>query len=254
MKNRLNLKKKGMALVFAAVLSFASMSVGVNMRALAADEEVNIFSGLSEEYTYIGESLKNTIKDAVAPEANVTLSYYSGKNTSGNEIDPINVGTYTVLAKSAEGGGASGTVESKTFTITPANITVSMIGDIGDQIYTGDEIKPEPTVTFNKTVLTKGTDYDVTYENNVNAGTGRVTITGKGNFTATAGKSFKINQASITNATIADILEQQYTGSAIEPDPVVTFNGKTLKKGTDYNVTYDNNTEVGSSALVIVSG
>ena len=254
MKNRLNLKKKGMALVFAAVLSFASMSVGVNMRALAANEEVNIFSGLSNEYTYSGESLKNTIKDAVDPGANVTLSYYSGTNTSGNEIDPINVGTYTVLAKSAEGGGASETVEAATFTITPANITVGMIGDIGDQIYTGDEIKPEPTVTFNKTVLTKGTDYDVTYKNNVNAGTGQVTITGKGNFTATAGKSFKINQAAITNATIADIPVQQYTGSAIEPDPVVTFNGKTLKKGTDYNVTYDNNTEVGSSALVIVSG
>lgn len=254
MKNRLNLKKKGMALVFAAVLSFASMSVGVNMRALAANEEVNIFSGLSEEYTYRGESLKNTINDAVDPGANVTLSYYSGTNTSGNEIDPINVGTYTVLAKSAEGGGASETVEAATFTITPANITVGMIGDIGDQIYTGDEIKPEPTVTFNKTVLTKGTDYDVTYKNNVNAGTGQVTITGKGNFTATAGKSFKINPAAITNATIADILPQQYTGSAIEPDPVVTFNGKTLKKGTDYNVTYDNNTEVGSSALVIVSG
>lgn len=254
MKNRLNLKKKGMALVFAAVLSFASMSVGVNMRALAANEEVNIFSGLSEEYTYSGESLKNTIKDAVDPEANVTLSYYSGTNTSGNEIDPINVGTYTVLAKSAEGGGDPVTVAYKTFTITPATINASMIGDIGDQIYTGDEIKPEPTVTFNKTVLTKGTDYDVTYKNNVNTGTGQVTITGKGNFTATAGKSFKINQAAITNATIADILPQQYTGSAIEPDPVVTFNGKTLKKGTDYNVKYDNNTEVGSSALVIVSG
>lgn len=254
MKNRLNLKKKGMALVFAAVLSFASMSVGVNMRALAANEEVNIFSGLSEEYTYRGESLKNTINDAVDPGANVTLSYYSGTNTSGNEIDPINVGTYTVLAKSAEGGGDPVTVAYKTFTITPATINASMIGDIGDQIYTGDEIKPEPTVTFNKTVLTKGTDYDVTYKNNVNAGNGQVTITGKGNFTATAGKSFKINPASITNATIADILPQQYTGSAIEPDPVVTFNGKTLKKGTDYNVKYDNNTEVGSSALVIVSG
>ena len=255
MKNRLNLKKKGMALVFAAVLSFASMSVGVNMRALAANEEVNIFSGLSEEYTYRGESLKNTINDAVDPGANVTLSYYSGTNTSGNEINPINVGTYTVLAKSAEGGGDPVTVAYKTFTITPATITASMIGDIGDQIYTGDEIKPEPTVTFNKTVLTKGTDYDVTdYKNNVNTGTGQVTITGKGNFTATAGKSFKINPAAITNATIADILPQQYTGSAIEPDPVVTFNGKTLKKGTDYNVTYDNNTEVGSSALVIVSG
>ncbi len=70
----------------------------------------------------------------------------------------------------------------------------------------------------------------------------------------TATSTITITPASITNATIADITVQQYTGSAIEPDPVVTFNGKTLKKGTDYKVTYDNNTEVGSSALVIVSG
>ncbi len=260
--------KKWAALLLSVLFCFSSLTLSMGMRALAEEGEQNGESQTSNKssdtisftktsYVYTGSDLSSEIKAAVsvASKRNPTFSFYKGSSASGNPVTSVvDTGEYTVVADLAADEIYEVTTTTAYIKITPATINEGMIGDIGDQIYTGDEIKPEPTVTFNKTVLTKGTDYDVTYENNVNAGTGRVTITGKGNFNATAGKSFKINQASITNATIADIPVQQYTGSAIEPDPVVTFSGKTLKKGTDYNVTYDNNTEVGSSALVIVSG
>ena len=52
------------------------------------------------------------------------------------------------------------------------------------------------TVTANGTPLTAGRDYDVTYENNVDAGTATVVITGKGNYEGSKGEeTFTIKKA-----------------------------------------------------------
>ena len=53
---------------------------------------------------------------------------------------------------------------------------------------------------------------------------------------------------------IGAIPDQPYTGSAIEPLPTVTFNGKTLTKDTDYTLSYTNNVSAGTSAVVTVTG
>ncbi|MBR3327345.1 MAG: BspA family leucine-rich repeat surface protein, partial [Atopobiaceae bacterium] len=58
--------------------------------------------------------------------------------------------------------------------------------------YTGDELKPEPTVTYNGTTLEKGTDYELSYANNENVGTATVTITGKNKYPGKATGTFKI--------------------------------------------------------------
>ncbi len=62
---------------------------------------------------------------------------------------------------------------------------------------------------------------------------------------------------SIKKAKIADIAAQEYTGKAITPEPAVTYNGKTLKKGTDYTLTYKSNTgdpKTKTTATVTVTG
>ena len=48
--------------------------------------------------------------------------------------------------------------------------------------------------------------------------------------------------------TIEDIPDQTYTGSAIKPEPVVKDGGTTLIKGTDYTLSYGENTNVGTNA------
>ncbi len=62
--------------------------------------------------------------------------------------------------------------------------------------YDGKAHKPIPTVTTKVNgqlvTLKKNTDYTVTYENNTEIGTATVTITGKGNYTGTLTKTFKI--------------------------------------------------------------
>ena len=64
-------------------------------------------------------------------------------------------------------------------------------------VYSGKEIKPAVTVKFGDVTLTEGTDYTVSYENNVNVGSASVTI--KGNNTTTknsAAAAFTIEKAS----------------------------------------------------------
>ena len=59
---------------------------------------------------------------------------------------------------------------------------------------------------------------------------------------------------SIASAQISTVKTQVYAGKAITPSVTVTLNGKKLKKGTDYTVSYANNTKAGSTASVIITG
>lgn len=58
--------------------------------------------------------------------------------------------------------------------------------------YKGKTICPVPTVSIGTKVLREGIDYDISYENNINAGTASIIIAGKGNYKDIAMKEFKI--------------------------------------------------------------
>ena len=60
-------------------------------------------------------------------------------------------------------------------------------------VYSGKAKKPTVKVVLGKTTLKKGTDYTVTYKNNKKVGKATVTIKGKGSYTGTISKTFKIN-------------------------------------------------------------
>lgn len=66
------------------------------------------------------------------------------------------------------------------------------IGSVANQIYTGKEIRPDVTVKLNGKVLTKGTDYTVRYNNNIQCGTAKATITGAGKYDGMLTTTFKI--------------------------------------------------------------
>ena len=63
---------------------------------------------------------------------------------------------------------------------------------VSDRVYTGSEQKPKPTVVAAGSVLKEGTDYTLSYSNNVKVGTASVTIRGKGNYSGSVTKTFKI--------------------------------------------------------------
>ena len=64
--------------------------------------------------------------------------------------------------------------------------------------YTGKALKPKVLVFYNAREITEGTDYTVSYKNNVKAGTAKVTVTGKGNYVGSISKTFTINKAANT--------------------------------------------------------
>jgi hypothetical protein len=80
------------------------------------------------------------------------------------------------------------------FSIVDGNIgnAGTVIAAIPNQRYTGLEIKPAPTVTAGATPLTPGTDYTVSYANNIYAGRATVTVTGAGNYTGSKSATFII--------------------------------------------------------------
>lgn len=102
---------------------------------------------------------------------------------------------------------------TKNFTIKPVSLTGSSISvslSYVNAVYNGEAKTPTPTVYWNnngtKVKLVKGTDYTVSYSNNKNMGQATVTIKGKGNFSGTLKKYFKILPAQtkglkITNTT-----------------------------------------------------
>ncbi len=55
----------------------------------------------------------------------------------------------------------------------------------------------------------------------------------------------------INTATITGISNKTYTGKAIKPSPKVVIDGSTLKKNTDYKVSYKNNTNAGKATVTI---
>ncbi len=99
------------------------------------------------------------------------------------------VGTYSV---SMEGVGAYRGTLKGSFKVNAADISSAQIQAIGSQNYTGKAVTPQPKVTWQGMTLMAGTDYSVSYTNNVNAGTAKMTISGKGNFTGTKSVSFSI--------------------------------------------------------------
>ena len=130
--------------------------------------------------------------------------------------------------------------------ISKASVTLST----STYAYDGKAKKPGVTVKLNGKTLKNGTDYTVSYSNNTKVGTAKVTITGKGNYTGSVSKTYSIKN-NFKKATISGISNKSYTGKNITQSITVKYNGKTLKKGTDYTVSYSNNKKVGTATVKI---
>ena len=136
-----------------------------------------------------------------------------------------------------------------------SNCTAELSGN--SFTYTGSAIKPAVTVRhpgMNNKTLTEGVDYTVTYSDNVNKGTAKVLLKGIGVYSGSGEGMelrFKITAASIKNASVSDIANKVYTGKAIKPSPTVKIGSKTLKKGTDYTLSYKNNVKCGKATVTV---
>lgn len=140
-----------------------------------------------EETVYDGTKKEPavTVTDGeLAAETDYTTAYRENQNA----------GTATVTVTGQN--NYQGQVE-KQFTIQKATIQETDVVIEGKYIYDGTQQTPEPVVTVGEVTLLKDTDYTVTYGENVNAGSeaGSLTVTGQGNYTGRAEKTFEIEKA-----------------------------------------------------------
>ena len=138
------------------------------------------------------------------------------------------------------------------FNILPKNIENAGI-TVANVTYNANEQKPNVTVKDKdrNVNLAKNKDYTVTYQNNVNAGTASVIVTGINNYTGTAMQSFTISTLDITKAKINAIPNQSYVGASVTPVPTITYANRQLTNGVDFTVTYSNNNFPGTGKATI---
>ena len=197
-----------------------------------------------KELTYTGNELTQTVTVTVNGKTLTVGTDYTVSDLTGTEP-----GSYPVTV--AGTGNYTGTV-TKSFEIAKADISSAEITyDAGPYGYTGKEWKPEVAVSFNVAALTADTDYTVSYENNINAGTAKIIITGIGDhFTGSTEKTFTINSAEISGCTFAPIADVTYNTKAQTPAVTVANSGRILT-ADDYDVKYTDNINAGTATVTV---
>ena len=160
-----------------------------------------LFSGPNDP-TYDGNPKTATVTSAKIDADHIKVKYYQGETVVER---PTEAGTYTVKIDVEESGNynaASDLTNGWTFEIAKnTNTPVVTLSEDYSLTYNKSQLTPPVTVTVDGKTLTKGTDYEVTYAENLNAGTntGVVYIEAKGNYGfEKVNKNFNIAKKSIT--------------------------------------------------------
>lgn len=156
----------------------------------------------------LNESVANITKIDLdkdgTPDIQINLTDQSGQDIRLQKVSGASVttGTYEFKIPASdmpyEGQGLccnKSVYSSVTVKLGAIALDNAKVAAISEQTYTGSAITPAVTVTLDGKTLVSGTDYTVSYSNNVNEGTATVTVTGKGAYTGTATTTFVIKKA-----------------------------------------------------------
>lgn len=223
---------------------------------------INQYTGVAKgTFEIVGKP--SASKQSVNVPSPAKLTYDGSNQTaiSSNEIYTVkngtatNAGSYkaTLSLKDKDSyqwasTGKSDDVEVN-WSISAASISSAKVS-AAKQTFNGKALSPSVTVKLGDRTLKSETDYAVSYSDNQHAGTAKVTVTGKDNYSGIARGSFTISPASISEASIS-VAAQNYTGSQLTPVPTVTLDGKSLESGTDFTTSYSNNVKVGTANITV---
>lgn len=188
----------------------------------------------------------------------ITLTYKGEVLTNGedysiefkNNID-VGYGIYTI--KGINDAGYTGEL-SLSYRIIASSLSRPTITVSKTCILKNGTAIPEVKLVYNGKTLIKDTDYILSYENNTSVGTGKVRITGIGNFSGTITKLYKVVMppVSVTKCSFTGLADTRvYTGKAIKPVITVKNGTKKLTSGTHYTVSYSNNVKCGTATITI---
>lgn len=193
-------------------------------------------------------SFSDTYANYDGTEHSVDVYMYSDmfKMTEGTDYqvtyegDRINAGTVKVTVTGI--GKYSGTTTGE-MVINPVNVRNSQVSasiTADNYQYDGKEKKPGMVMSYKGMSLKEGKDYTLSYSNNVQPGTGTVTVTGIGNYTGTLYRSFSIEEKTPepvinpttkpSQGTVAKPTAKPSATTKVTPKPTATPKPKTTPK------------------------
>ena len=183
-----------------------------------------------DDVKFTGEA-KAEGTEAGTYQMNISETQFSNKNSNFKKVTfVVEDGLLTINRKSID--------DQNRITVTKPS----------DSKYDGEEHKNKPTVIDTKTdkVLVEGTDYELTYsEDVINAGTVTVTVTGKGNYEGSFEVTYEITKRDVT--LTSGSASKVYDKTALTKNEVTASgDGFVKNEGATYDVT-GSRTKVGSS-------
>lgn len=227
------------------------------------DKETVTISGLTYTgKTYDGKAMEPAgtlqVSGDKVPVSELEVTYAGTGSTSYNnsKVAPTDAGAYKVTYKVPDSNeNYTGKMEYN-FTIRPKMVTADMIGTIDTQTYTGSAIMPQPVVKDLRKELTSGKDFTFGYDKNTNAGvnTATLTITGQGNYTGTANKTFAIAPKNLQNASITLQTDSLvYTGSTQTVQITSVKLDGVLLTTNDYAIANDSNKFISANDAITLT-
>ena len=183
-------------------LYFTSDDPGMTVAASLAGDEIALLD--NNEWT-IGLTMSDfeygaeAVPTAVAKYGAGAVEYSYSDSESGTFVaeQPKNKGSYYVNATVPRTDTYTGIEASVPFEITARALTEAMVGNVeGAFTYTGAQHTPTVTVADGSLLTTD--DYEISYGANIDAGTGTLTVTSKGNYSGEITRNFTIDSATMT--------------------------------------------------------
>ena len=177
-------------------------------------------------------------KTSISAESNDEYQWHSENGdiatVENGTITAVSAGTAGIVAETVNGARAICIVT----VIEPISLKTATISGIRDKTYTGKPLEQSPVVKIGETELEADTDYTLSYNNNISTGEATVIIKGKGKYTDSVSKTFKITAKKVTPSITLSPESYTYDGKAKTPSVAVKDEQTVLQEGTDYTISY----------------
>ena len=203
-------------------------------------DNISIYYSTNTELTNSNYDADGNTSIPTRTSAGTDTVYYYIHDTSGNYND-----------YSSSANNKNGEIQINAKTMLSKDITAKL--DETTFTYSGKAKEPTPLIKDGDTTLIVGTDYTVRYEDNINAGTAKVIITGTGNYSGELELTFTITKKALTvNVTVENKVYDGTNTASCE----ILLTG--IVNGEDVTVTSSSskfaNSTVGANKTVTITG
>ncbi len=150
---------------------------------------------------------------------------------NGEDVQEIN---YLTAETTPDWGNVEETAPTEEETEEPVktkDISELEISKTASKAYTGKALTPDVKILDGDYRLVKGTDYELSYENNKNIGTAKITVTGKGDYSGTITQSFTIKPKAVSKLKVKTKTASSVTLSWAKASNVTGYQVQIYKDG-----------------------